>query len=72
MHCSHLIYLYDQRVNPVVARWLEDSTGDFNDAYALTEFIQWVWRSSVRRGEDITLYLPSPRMWELFEEWLAG
>jgi hypothetical protein len=72
MHCSHLIYLYDQHVNPVVAGWLEDSTGDFNDAYALTEFIQWVWRSRVRRGENITLYLPSPRMWELFEEWLDG
>ena len=40
MHCSHLIYLYDQHINPVVARWLEDSTGAFNDAYALTELIQ--------------------------------
>ena len=65
MHCSHLIYLYDQHVNPVVARWLEDSTVAFDDAYALKEFIQWVWRSRVRRGEEITLYLPSPRMWEL-------
>ena len=57
--------LYDQHFNPVVARWLEDSTWAFNDAYARTELIQWVWRSSVRRGEEITLYLPSPRMREL-------
>ena len=41
IHCSHLIYLYDQHVNPLVDRWLEDSTGVFNDAYALTELIQW-------------------------------
>ena len=70
MHCSHLIYLYDQNVNFIVARWLGDSSRAFNDAYALTELIQWVWRSRVRRGEPISLYLPSPRMRRLFEEWL--
>ena len=72
MHCSHLIYLYDQNVNPVLARWLGDSSQDFKDAYALTELIQWVWRSRIRKGEPITLYLPSPRMRRLFEEWLYG
>ena len=70
MYCSHLIYLYDQNINPVLARWLGDSTQAFKDAYALTELIQWVWRSRVRRGEPVTLYLPSPRMRRLFEEWL--
>jgi hypothetical protein len=60
-----------KHVNPMVARWLEDSTGAFNDAYALTELIQWVWRSRVRRAEPIILFLPSPRMQGLFEEWLA-
>lgn len=70
IHCSHLVYLYDQNINPVVARWLGDSSRAFNDAYALTELIQWVWRSRVRKGEPITLYLPSPRMRRLFVEWL--
>ena len=70
MHCSHLIYLYDQNINFIVAWWLGDSSKAFNDAYALTELIQWVWRSRVRRGEPITLYLPTLRMRKLFEEWL--
>ena len=70
IHCSHLIYLYDQNIHPVIARWLGDSSRAFNDAYALTELIQWVWRSRVRKEEPITLYLPSPRMRRLFEEWL--
>ena len=70
IHCSHLVYLYDQNINPVVARWLGDSSRAFNDAYALTELIQWVWRSRIRRGKPITLYLPSPRMRRLFEVWL--
>jgi hypothetical protein len=70
-HCSHLIYLHDQHINPFVARWLGDSSQEFKDAYALTELIQWVWRSRIRRGEPITLYLPSPRMRQLMEEWLS-
>ncbi len=71
-HCTHLIYLYDQHLNPYVARWLEDNTGAFDDAYALTEMIQWVWRSRVRNGQPITLYLPSPRMRQLIKEWLSN
>ena len=69
--CFQLIYLYDQHVNSYVARWLEDNSRAFNDAYALTELIQWVWRSRVRNGQPITLYLPSPRMRQLMEEWLS-
>jgi len=72
IHCSHLVYLYDQKINPILARWLGDSPQDFKDACALTELIQWVWPSRVRKGEPITLYLPSPRMRRLFEEWLVG
>ena len=71
-HCSHLIYLYDQHINPIVARWLCNKTASFNDAYALTELIQWVWRSRIRKGEPITLYLASPRMTSIFIDWLEG
>ena len=70
-HCSHLVYLYDQHMNPYVARWLEDNSRAFDDAYALTELIQWVWRSRVRKGQPITLYLPNPRMRRLMAEWLG-
>lgn len=69
-HCSHLVYLYDQYINPYVGRWLGVTSRQMSDAYALTELIQWVWRSRIRRGEPITLYIPSPRMRGLFEDWL--
>ena len=71
-HCSHLIYLYDQHINPLVAGWLNNSSRHFDDAYALTELIQWVWRSRIRKGEPITLYLPAPRMRSIFIDWLEG
>ena len=66
-HCSHLIYLYGQHMNPYVARWLEDNSRAFDDAYALTELIQWVWRSRVRKEQPITLFLPSPRIRRLMD-----
>jgi hypothetical protein len=71
-HCSHLIYLYDQHINPLVGRWLNNNTKHFDDAYALTELIQWVWRSRIRRAEPVTLYLPAPRMRSIFIDWLEG
>lgn len=71
-HCSHLIYLYDQHINPLVAGWLNNNSRHFDDAYALTELIQWVWGSRIRKGEPITLYLPAPRMRTIFIDWLKG
>ena len=54
-HCSHLIYLYDQHINTYVARWQENSSRAFDNAYAHTELIQLVWRSRARKGQPITL-----------------
>ena len=71
-NCSHLIYLYDQHINPAIGQWLNNSSKSLNDAYALTELIQWVWRSRIRKGEPITLYLPAPRMRSIFINWLEG
>ena len=69
-HCSHLIYLYDKHPMPPITQWLECPTKEFSDAYGLTELIQWIWRSRIRNGQPITLYLPSPRMKRLLQDWL--
>lgn len=42
------------------------------DDFALSECIQWVWRSSIRRGEPIKLCFLVPRMRVIFEKWLDG
>ncbi|MBD5111485.1 MAG: hypothetical protein HDT42_02980 [Ruminococcaceae bacterium] len=41
-----------------------------DDNYALSEMVQWIFRSAIRNGEDIHIYLPSKRMGELLENWL--
>ena len=40
------------------------------DAYALSTMIQWIWRSAIRDGHEIYLYIPSRRMRELFIAWM--
>ncbi len=40
------------------------------DLYALSEMIQWIWRSQIRRGDPITVFIPSKRMRELLKLWL--
>ena len=43
----------------------------FNEEqYALSTMIQWIWRSAIRRGEDIWVYIPSKRMRMLMIRWL--
>lgn len=41
-----------------------------DDGFALSELIQFVWRSAIRDGKEIWLYIPSRRMRRLFEAWL--
>lgn len=40
------------------------------DMYALSELVQWIWRSQIRRGDPIHLFIPSQRMRELLIDWL--
>lgn len=40
------------------------------DAYALSIMVQWIWRSAIRDGDEIYLYIPSRRMRTLLEKWI--
>lgn len=42
------------------------------DAYALSIMIQWIWRSAIRNGEQIHIYIPSARMRGLLRQWIAN
>ena len=68
-HCSHVIYLYDQFTSPAVKNWLGMS-GEWQGEYALSEMVQLIWRSRVRKGQPITVYFASQRMYDLFTNWL--
>ncbi len=40
------------------------------DAYALSIMVQWIWRSAIRDGNKVQLYLPSSRMRNLLTDWI--
>ena len=40
------------------------------DAYALSYMVQWIWRSAIRDGEEIWIYIPSKRMRTLLINWM--
>ena len=40
------------------------------DDYALSIMVQWIWRSAIRDGEEIWLYIPSKRMRDLLTNWI--
>lgn len=41
-----------------------------DELWALSEMIQFIWRSAIRNNEEIFLYIPSSRMRTLFINWL--
>ena len=50
---------------------LDKGAKDVNEnMYAMSTLIQWVFRSAIRKGEEIWLYLPSLRMRKVFIKWL--
>ena len=41
-----------------------------SDFFALSEMLQWIWRSAIRDGKEIAIYVPSLRMRTLLEDWV--
>ena len=41
-----------------------------DDLYSLSEMVQLIWRSRIRKNEKIYVYIPSSRMRSLFKFWL--
>lgn len=64
-------YLVNRYVNPVVKQFFEKNGINVDeDAYALSEMLQWIWRSAIRDGKPINIYIPSKRMRMLLMNWL--
>ena len=42
------------------------------EAYALSIMVQWIWRSAIRDGKEVYLYIPSRRMRTLLINWIEN
>lgn len=41
------------------------------ERFALSEMLQWLWRSAIRDGKPIDVFVPSSRMRALLKKWIA-
>ena len=66
-----LAYLVNRYRNPFFVRYFRYyGVETNNDVFALSEMLQWLWRSALRDGKHIVLYIPSKRMRDLLKAWL--
>lgn len=67
----HLSFLYNVYPFLEVERIIEALGLDYDrERFALYTLIQWIWRSAIRNGERVRLYLPSCRMRNVLLSWL--
>lgn len=67
----NLAYAINRYLNPsIVSFFSERGISVDEDSYALSEMIQWIWRSRIRNDESINVYILSKRMNDLFKKWL--
>ena len=69
-----LIYGVNRYCVPAVSGYLRDYGFPVKeDEYALSEMIQWIWRSAIRKPEGkIRLAILPERMRNIFNHWLDG
>lgn len=69
--CDVIAYLINLYAQPVIKRLcLLRGFPMSEEQYATSELVQWIWRSAIRNGNKITIYIPSMRMRELLICWL--
>lgn len=71
-HKKHLAYTINRYVNTILYSYFKNkyNVAIDQDLFALSELVQWIWRSGIRDGKEITLFIPSLRMRKLLLEWL--
>ena len=70
-HRTNLAYMIDLYMVPVVKMFIESRGVKVDqDQFALSALVQWIFRSAIRDGKPINLFIPSERMRGLLLDWL--
>lgn len=68
---TSVAYLINRYLNTTIKQFfLEKGVEIDEDGYALSEMLQFIWRSAIRDGMEITVYIPSSRMRNLLINWI--
>lgn len=70
-NCTHIAYLANVFMDIGMKNFYRARNVEVDeDAYALSIMVQWIWRSAIRDGKEINLYIPSKRMRTLLIDWM--
>lgn len=68
---SALAYLINFFMQPDVKQFVDHYNIEFDeDLFSLSTLLQWIWRSQIRDGKPINIYIPSERMRVLLKVWI--
>ena len=68
-HCTHAVYLTELNLSPSIIAYLGVDK-QFEKDWAVSELIQWLYRTALRDGGKVELHLASSHMKCLLEGWL--
>lgn len=67
-----LLYMINRYISPEIEKYFSRRGSPVDgDEFATSELLQWIWRSAIRKGEQINLYIPSSRMRKLLFRWFG-
>jgi len=65
-------YLVNRFVDPNISKFFAEKNIKIDpNKFALSEMLQFIWRSAIRDDREIFLYIPSRRMRGLLTEWIT-
>lgn len=72
-HKTTLAFCLNRYMNPIEKNFFSQNgiTVDV-ELLALSDLLQWLFRSAVREGKPVQVYIPSKRMRNLLTKWLDG
>lgn len=68
---TSVVYPVNRYINPFVKNFFTTNNIQVDeDGYALSEMLQFIWRSAIRDGKEIWVYVPSIRMRNILKQWI--
>lgn len=68
---TDIAYMINRFMDPNIMKFFRMRDVSINaEHFALSEMLQWIWRSAIRDDKPINLYIPSSDMRELLMSWI--
>lgn len=69
--CVNVAYPINRYMQPFIKNFfISNGIQVDEDTWALSEMLQFIWRSAIREGKEITVYVPSKRMRGILRAWI--